>query len=116
MEIRMALAKRNWITAGTVMTLASSMLAAQSSHDPDPAIHQVDPLPTQTFSLIAHPVVALTFDDLPGGGKMPAGMTRTEIAVNLAAVLKANHLEGTYGFVNARGIENVSDEQQALQT
>ena len=115
MEIRMALAKRNWITAGTVMTLAASMLAAQSSHDPDPAIHQVDPLPTQTFSLIAHPVVALTFDDLPGGGKMPAGMTRTEIAVNLAAVLKANHLEGTYGFVNARGIENVSDEQQALQ-
>jgi peptidoglycan/xylan/chitin deacetylase (PgdA/CDA1 family) len=97
-----------------VIALAASILAAQSSHDADPATQQGDTQPTQHFQLIAHPVVALTFDDLPGAGNLPPGMTRTQVATDLATVLKANHLEGTYGFVNARGIENVSDDQGAL--
>ena len=62
----------------------------------------------------AHPVVALTFDDLPAAGSLPPGENRSKIATALAAALKANHLEGTYGFVNAIKLENDPDAQQAL--
>jgi len=61
-----------------------------------------------------HPIVALTFDDLPAAGNLPAGMNRTKIATALSAELKASHLEGTYGFVNAVKLENDPDAQQAL--
>jgi peptidoglycan/xylan/chitin deacetylase (PgdA/CDA1 family) len=64
--------------------------------------------------LIPHPVVALTFDDLPAAGSLPPGENRTRIATRLAAELKAAHLEGTYGFVNAVKLENDPDAQQAL--
>ncbi|MGA2349529.1 MAG: polysaccharide deacetylase family protein [Terracidiphilus sp.] len=62
----------------------------------------------------AQPVVALTFDDLPAAGILPQGENRTKIATALATALKANHLEGTYGFVNAVRLENDPDAQQAL--
>jgi len=67
-----------------------------------------------TPALDAHPVVALTFDDLPAAGSLPPGQNRSKIATALAAELKANHLEGTYGFVNAARLENDPDAQQAL--
>jgi peptidoglycan/xylan/chitin deacetylase (PgdA/CDA1 family) len=110
----MTLAQRNLITAGFVIALVASILAAQSSHDPDPAPQQHDPQPTQHFQLIAHPVVALTFDDLPGAGNLPPGMTRTQVATNLAAELRKNHLEGTYGFLNAAKMQNSPDAEQVL--
>ena len=66
------------------------------------------------FDLDAHPIVALTFDDLPTAGSLPPGLNRSKIAAQLAAELKANHMEGTYGFVNAVKLENDSDAQQAL--
>jgi len=66
------------------------------------------------LDLDAHPVVALTFDDLPAVGVLPAGMTRTEIATKLAAELKEHQLGGTYGFVNAVKLENDADAQRAL--
>lgn len=62
-----------------------------------------------------HPVVALTFDDLPAGGGLSPGETRTRIATALADELKANHLKGTYGFVNAVDIQSDPDEQQAMR-
>ena len=65
--------------------------------------------------LDSHPVVALTFDDLPAAGGLPPGQNRTKIAEALTAELKANHLEGTYGFVNAAKLENDPDAQQALR-
>jgi peptidoglycan-N-acetylglucosamine deacetylase len=61
-----------------------------------------------------HPVVALTFDDLPAPGVLPAGMTRAGIAERLTAELKTNQMEGTYGFVNASKLEGNPDAQQAL--
>jgi len=61
-----------------------------------------------------HPVVALTFDDLPAAGSLPPGMNRTKIATALSAELKAMHLEGTYGFVNAAKMESDPEAQQAL--
>lgn len=67
------------------------------------------------LDLAAHPTVALTFDDLPAAGSLPPGENRTRILTRLAATLKAEHLEGTYGFVNAVKLENDPDAQQALQ-
>ncbi len=67
------------------------------------------------LDLVAHPVVALTFDDLPAAGSLPPDTNRTKILTALAADLKANHLEGTYGFVNAVKLENDPDAQQALR-
>jgi len=66
------------------------------------------------LNLDPHPVVALTFDDLPAAGVLPQGLTRATIATNLTAVLNANHLGNTYGFVNAVKLENNPDAEQAL--
>ena len=65
--------------------------------------------------LESHPVVALTFDDLPAAGGLPAGDTRTQILTQLAEELRANHLEGTYGFVTADDLEGDPDTQEALR-
>ena len=61
-----------------------------------------------------HPVVTLTFDDLPAAGSLPPEQNRAKILTALTTELKADHLEGTYGFVNAVKLENDSDAQQAL--
>ncbi len=66
------------------------------------------------LDLDPHPVVALTFDDLPAAGVLPAGTTRTKIAIDLAAELNANHFAGTYGFVNTSKLLNSPDAQHAL--
>jgi|CZKL01.1.fsa_nt_gi ketosteroid isomerase-like protein len=68
----------------------------------------------EASTLDAHPVVALTFDDLPAAGSLPPEQNRTKIVIALVAELKANHLEGTYGFVNASKLQNDPDAQQAL--
>jgi peptidoglycan/xylan/chitin deacetylase (PgdA/CDA1 family) len=66
------------------------------------------------LDLDPHPVVSLTFDDLPAAGTLPSSTTRTKIATDLAAELNANHLAGTYGFVNASRMQNNPDAQKAL--
>ena len=68
-----------------------------------------------TGTLDAHPTIALTFDDLPAAGRLPQGEDRTKIATTLTGELKAMHLEGTYGFVNAVKLDNDPDAQQALR-
>jgi peptidoglycan/xylan/chitin deacetylase (PgdA/CDA1 family) len=68
-----------------------------------------------TTPLDPHPTIALTFDDLPAAGSLPPGQNRTKIATALTAELKANHLTGTYGFVNGIKLENDPDAQQALR-
>jgi peptidoglycan-N-acetylglucosamine deacetylase len=70
-----------------------------------------NPIP---LDLDPHPVVALTFDDLPAAGKLPPNETRVQMTTALVNELKANHLAGTYGFVNASKLENNPDAQQAL--
>lgn len=101
------------ILAGLVWMGATAGAAAQSSHDRDAAARaQAAKLPP----LAAHPIVALTFDDLPAAGSLPAGQNRSKVTAALAAALKAAHLEGTYGFVNAVKLENDPDAQQALHT
>jgi peptidoglycan-N-acetylglucosamine deacetylase len=100
------------LLAGIIL-LAPLSAVAQSSHDPEPG--RKDASPATLPPLEAHPVVALTFDDLPAAGSVPPGVTRPRVATDLAAELKANHLEGTYGFVNAGKLENNRDAQQALR-
>jgi peptidoglycan/xylan/chitin deacetylase (PgdA/CDA1 family) len=72
--------------------------------------------PQLAAALDPHPVVALTFDDLPAAGSLPPGQNRTKIASALAAELLSNRLTGTYGFVNAVKLQNDPDAQQALRT
>jgi peptidoglycan/xylan/chitin deacetylase (PgdA/CDA1 family) len=87
----------------------------QSSHSPDLSAPVQQPKQMAKLPpLDANPVVALTFDDLPAAGGLPAGETRVQIAIKLTSELKANHFEGTYGFVNASKLENDPDAQQAL--
>ena len=45
-------------------------------------------------------VMALTFDDLPTTGDLPAGQARAIIARNLLMTLKAEHMPPVYGMVN----------------
>ncbi len=90
-----------------------SPTSAQSSHDADPAAAQR--AVSTLHPLDAHPVIALTFDDLPAAGSLPPGESRTKIAMTLSSELKANHLEGTYGFINAVKLQNDPDGQQALR-
>ena len=95
--------------------VAVSAGVAQSSHDPDPAA-QKSATVVPVGSLSTHPIVALTFDDLPKVGALPEGMSWTGIAEKLTLELKANGLNGTYGFVNGSRLENDSDAQKALRT
>jgi peptidoglycan/xylan/chitin deacetylase (PgdA/CDA1 family) len=44
--------------------------------------------------------MAVTFDDLPVHGAMPAGMTRLEISLSILATLKREKMPRVYGFVN----------------
>lgn len=62
-----------------------------------------------------HPIVALTFDDLPAAGGLADGQTRTATLTKLARELNAAHLRGTYGFVNAVDLDDDPDTQQALR-
>ena len=89
-------------------------VVAQSSHEPEPVVHGAKADVPKLPPLAVDPVVALTFDDLPAAGSLPPGETRTAIAERLSAELKANHLDGTYGFVNASKLENNPDAQQTL--
>ena len=49
--------------------------------------------------------VALTFDDLPAHGPLPVGMTRLEIAASVIRSFEAVHAPPSYGFVNAKSLE-----------
>jgi peptidoglycan/xylan/chitin deacetylase (PgdA/CDA1 family) len=108
--------KRTWLVA-VMGVVVWGVAGAQSSHDAEPAMAGSKTAAAPVLPpLAAHPVVALTFDDLPAAGSLPQGETRTKIAAQLAEELKANHLVGTYGFVNAVKLENNPDGQQALRT
>lgn len=70
--------------------------------------------PASAPRLKPHPTVALTFDDLPAAGGLPARHTRAAILSRLAAELNAAHLKGAYGFVNAVDLDGDPDTQRAL--
>jgi len=59
--------------------------------------------------------VALTFDDLPVHGPLPAGMTRVDVANCIIRALQAAHAPPTYGFVNAKGLQQEPASAPVLQ-
>ncbi|WP_454884697.1 polysaccharide deacetylase family protein [Sphingomonas oryzagri] len=48
----------------------------------------------------AHPRLAITFDDLPAHGPLPAGETRSEIAATIAKALTDADVPSVYGMIN----------------
>jgi peptidoglycan/xylan/chitin deacetylase (PgdA/CDA1 family) len=58
--------------------------------------------------------LALTFDDLPVHGPLPAGTTRADVARSIVATLKAAKAPATYGFVNAKGIQDAPETAEFL--
>ncbi len=65
--------------------------------------------------LSKHPLVALTFDDLPAAGGLTPGDNRVRIARQITQELRARHIRGVYGFVNAVSLPGDKDAQQALR-
>ncbi|HXY25461.1 MAG TPA: polysaccharide deacetylase family protein [Candidatus Acidoferrum sp.] len=59
--------------------------------------------------------VALTFDDLPVHGPLPIGMTRLDIANSVIRALQAAHAPPSYGFVNAKGLQQEPGTEAVLQ-
>jgi peptidoglycan-N-acetylglucosamine deacetylase len=59
--------------------------------------------------------IAITVDDLPTHGPMPAGMTRSQIARNMIAALKAANLPPVYGFVNGDKLDRSWDKANVLK-
>lgn len=98
---------KEWLFA--VALLACAALAAGAEAAPGQSAQK-------HVRLARHPVVALTFDDLPAGGGLPPNETRAHIAATLAAELRAHHLKGVYGFVNGVDVAGDPDEQEALRT
>jgi peptidoglycan/xylan/chitin deacetylase (PgdA/CDA1 family) len=58
--------------------------------------------------------VALTFDDLPVHGPLPPGTTRADVARSIVATLKAAKAPATYGFINAKGIQDAPETAEFL--
>lgn len=94
--------KRFWLALGVLIALSGTPHSATAA--------QVPPV-----HLKRHPIVALTFDDLPAAGGLAPDATRTAILTRLASTLRAEHLRGTYGFVIASDLEGDPDSQQALR-
>jgi peptidoglycan/xylan/chitin deacetylase (PgdA/CDA1 family) len=59
--------------------------------------------------------VALTFDDLPVHGPLPPGVTRSDVARSIVATLKAAKAPATYGFINAKGIQDAPETAEFLE-
>jgi peptidoglycan/xylan/chitin deacetylase (PgdA/CDA1 family) len=55
---------------------------------------------------------AITMDDLPVHGDLPAGMSRAEIAKKFVETFKAKGVPGVYGFVNAKNIGANGDTEK----
>jgi peptidoglycan/xylan/chitin deacetylase (PgdA/CDA1 family) len=63
----------------------------------------------------APPKVALTFDDLPAHAALPPGLSRTDIARSIITTLQEHHAPPTYGFVNAKALEEGQDNAEVLR-
>ncbi len=55
--------------------------------------------------------LAITFDDLPAHGDLPANVTRQQVADSILATLKREHMPPVYGFINA---QSVADEPETI--
>jgi len=61
------------------------------------------------------PKLAITFDDLPAHGPLPAGETRIEVISKIIAALRDAGAPPVYGFVNGTLIEKEPGDAEVLQ-
>jgi peptidoglycan-N-acetylglucosamine deacetylase len=61
------------------------------------------------------PRVALTFDDLPSHGPLPAGMSRVDVARSIITTLRSRGTPPIYGFINAKAVADRPDEIEVLR-
>jgi peptidoglycan/xylan/chitin deacetylase (PgdA/CDA1 family) len=59
--------------------------------------------------------VAITFDDLPAHGQLPAGVTREEVARKILAAFKEAKVPEVYGFINAGKLQTHPEDIKVLQ-
>jgi peptidoglycan-N-acetylglucosamine deacetylase len=59
--------------------------------------------------------LAITMDDLPLNGSLPAGVTRAQTTKDVLAILKKRHVPPVYGFPNAKKLEGNTDGAEALK-
>lgn len=104
---------RRWLLCGIAVALGAGVARPTGAQLPSPK-NTRPASPNLTRPLRRHPVVALTFDDLPAAGGLRPDETRTSILKRLAEGLKANNVNA-FGFVNAVDLENDPDSQQALR-
>ncbi len=58
--------------------------------------------------------IAITVDDLPSHGPLPAGMTRVGVAKDMIKALQAYGVRNVYGFVNAQRLKDHPDTADVL--
>ena len=59
--------------------------------------------------------VAITFDDLPAHGQLPAGVTREEVTRKILAAFKEAKVPEVYGFINAGKLQAHPEDIKVLQ-
>ena len=59
--------------------------------------------------------VAITFDDLPAHGQLPAGVTREEVTRKILAAFKEAKVPEVYGFINAGKLQTHPEDIKVLQ-
>lgn len=59
--------------------------------------------------------IAITVDDLPAAGSLPAGISRLDIANQMLTTFKKHHITGVYGMVNGNKVTNDKDGFLVLQ-
>lgn len=59
--------------------------------------------------------LAITMDDLPWNGEVPAGVSQTENARKVLEIYKKRHVPPVYGFINAKRLEGSVDGAEALR-
>jgi peptidoglycan/xylan/chitin deacetylase (PgdA/CDA1 family) len=63
----------------------------------------------------ARAFVALTIDDLPDHGPIPAGSSRTEIATRIITALQEAKSPPVYGFINAKQLQQKPEDAAVLK-
>lgn len=58
--------------------------------------------------------IAITIDDLPENGLLPLSNSRQQIVNKVLTVLKKHHIQGVYGFLNAKPLELNPEEYEVL--
>jgi peptidoglycan-N-acetylglucosamine deacetylase len=89
--------------ASALIVLASVSAAARAPPSAPAAVPQ------------AKTKLALTFDDLPVHGPLPPGTTRADVARSIVATLRSAKAPPTYGFINAKGLQDAPETAAFLE-